>query len=264
MSKNTRLETILKVLLRQKTGSLEPPATTFNDRVENLAYHLAEQGVIVLLGELDPTHRAQWGTHVRLWMSIYAELYYLLNYGLYDATDTPVAYMADQKYPIVVVFEAETLVVVRVLTNLIIPYVALRQSADMVSRAELRGIVDTMLDELGASNIDIEKKNFIRAKAIEHLYNLLRMEIKQASLTNFSQAFMIEMGMTQSQVSATKRPDNIPGLADQRASTQEAREVRKASPSNIIPLPPLPKPKRKPDGGGDDDGLVGLLNRYRG
>ncbi|GEM_PF-3186807 len=252
----TRLETILKMLLQQKTGSLEPPAKTFDNRVENLAYHLSNEGVVVLVGELHPTQRSEWSMHLQLLMHTYTELYYLLNNGLYNSTDTPVAYLADQKYPIVVVFEAKTLIVVRVLTDLIIPYIALRQSDNMASRAELRGIIDTILEELGASHIDLAKKQYIRNTGIQCLQTLLQSDLKQASLTNFSQAFLIDTGLTQTQVSETKRPSTIPGLDSQKAAT---RQMPVASPKNIIPLPPLPQRRKDND---DDNTAGGLIARF--
>lgn len=253
MTNQTRLETILKMLLHQKTGSLEPPAKTFNDRVENLAHHLVDEGVIVLVGELHPSQRAELGMHLQLWMHTYTELYYLLNNGLYNSTDAPVAYLADRKYPLVVVFEAKTLIVVRVMTNLIIPYIALRQENGGASRAELRGIVDNILDELGATNIHPEKKQVIRKWAIQYLETLLKSEITQVSLTNFSQEFLIETGLTHTRMKETKRPDTIPGLNAQKAGTQPAP----TSPDNIIPLPPL----HKRDDEQKRNGLRGLLNR---
>lgn len=250
-NQSTRLETILKMLLHQKTGSLEPPANTFNDRVENLAHHLINEGVLVLVGELHPTQRSQLAMHLQLWMHTYTELYYLLNNGLYNSTDAPIAYLADQKYPLVVVFEAQTLIVVRVMANLIIPYVALRQSGG-ASRAELRGIIDNLLDELGANDIHPEKKQIIRQAGIQYLKTLLTSEIAQVSLTSFSQEFLINTGLTSTRMIATKRPDTIPGLSEQKPVEQPTPT---ASPANVIPLPPLRNQ------GVNSGRLSGLLNR---
>ena len=253
---STRLESILKMLLEQKTGRTNPPAKTFNDRVENLAYHLSAEGVIVMVGELETSQRAQWGIHVRSWMNTYAELYYLLNYGLYRVTDTPIAYMADQNYPIVVVFEAKTFIIVRVMTQIIIPYIALRQADGNTSRAELRGLVEAVFDELGASNINPEQKKQMRDKIIEYLQKLLKSEIKQVSLTSFSQEFLITTGIKSTSIKDIRRPDTIPGLEEQPGT----REIPTASPSNVIPLPPLPKPRRV----NNDENWRDFLDRLSG
>lgn len=236
MTHPTRLETILKLLLQQKTGRLEPPARTFNDRVENLAYHLASEGVIVLVGDLHPTLRADRNSHLRMWMNTYAELYYLLTFGLFDISDEPVAYLADNNYPIVVVFEAKTYIVVRVMTSLILPYVALRQSDGRASRAELRGMIDNILDELAATDLPPDKYQTIRTRGIDYLETLLKSDIQQVSLTNFSREFLIDSGLTQTRVQHSPRPDSLPELPSQKPTTMAKPQ---AQPHNIIPLPKM-------------------------
>ena len=219
----TRLETILKMLVKQVTGQLEIPQDSFNGRVEQLATRLANEGVIVLVGDLHPNYRGQRNQHLQNWVNAYAELYYLLNFGLFETTDEPSAYIADNKYPLVVVFEAQTLVVMRVLTDLIIPYIALRQADGKASRAELRGMVEMMLEELEASTLSHETYAHIR----------------QVSLTNFSRQFLIDTGTSQTTVEDSPRPDSLPELPTQKPNTMPLSP--KTSPNNILRMP-LPNP----------------------
>ena len=235
----TRLETVLKMLVKQATGQLELPMDTFNDRVEQLADRLSNEGMIVLVGDLHPNHRAQRDQHLQKWVNAYAELYYLLNLGLFEITDEPTAYVADNKYPLIVVFEAKTLVVMRVLTGLVIPYVALRQADGKASRAELRGMVEMILEELEASTLAYEKYAHIRDRGINLLDTLLKSEIRQVSLTNFSRQFLIDTGTSQMSVVNTSRPDSLPELPVQKPTTMPL--AAKSSPHNILRMP-LPNP----------------------
>jgi len=253
----SRLETILKMLLHQKTGSLEPPAQTFNDRVENYAYHLLDSGVIVMVGELLPTQRSQLSMHLQFMMHTYTELYYLLNTGLYNSTDVPVAYLADKDYPLVVVFEAKMYIIVRVLANLIIPYVALRHHEGRSSLIEKRGIIETMLEQLGADKVEPERKQIVRQYALQFLDSLLEADIKQVSLTNFSQDVELDFGHTRKLARQTVRPNTIPGLETQPPAQTPTKP--EASPDNIIPLPPLRRRERDEDSVKTNRGLLGRL-----
>jgi len=240
----TRLETILKMLVKQVTGQLDIPQDSFNGRVEQLANRLANEGVIVLVGDLHPNHRGQRNQHLQNWVNAYAELYYLLNVGLFETTDEPSAYVADNKYPLVVVFEAQTLVVMRVLSDLIIPYIALRQADGKASRAELRGMIEMMLEELEASNLPHESYTHIRDRGVILLDTLLKSEVRQVSLTNFSRQFLIDTGTTQTTVQDSPRPDSLPELPMQKPNTMPLSP--KTSPNNILRMP-LPNPNAEID-----------------
>jgi hypothetical protein len=254
-----RLETILKMLMHQKTGSLEPPAITFNDRVANKAHHLLDCGVLVMVGEIMPPQHAQLGMHLQFLMRTYTELYYMLNTGLNDSTDVPVAYLADKNYPLVVVFEAKNIFILRVLARLVVPYVALRQQAEHVSTIEKRGIIETLIEQLEyeISSIHPEKKQVIRQYTAKYLDDLLNAEIKQVSLMDFSQDVELEVGQTRKLTRETKRPDTIPGLETQQPQTTSIPE---ATPDKIIPLPPLRRPeKREEEPARANRGLLGRL-----
>jgi hypothetical protein len=231
----TRLETILKMLVRQATGQLDLPEDSFNGRVEQHAARLVDEGVLVLVGDLHPSHRGQRNLHVQQWVNAYAELYYLLNFGLFDTTDEPTAYVADNKYPLIVVFKAQTLVVMRVLADLIIPYIALRQADGKASRAELRGMIEMMLEELEASTLPMEKYSHIRDRGIILLDTLLKSEIRQVALTNFSRQFLIDTGTKQTTMQDAPRPDSLPELPMQKPNTMPLSP--KASPGNILQMP---------------------------
>ena len=246
----TRLEAILKMLVVQETGSLELPANTFNDRVEQFAVRLTDEGVIVMVGDLHPSLRGQRNEHLQKWVNAYAELYYLLNFGLFDTTDEPTAYVADNKYPLVVVFKARTLVVIRVLTGLVIPYIALRQTDNQTSRAELRGMIEMILEELEAGNLPYEKYKHIRERGILLLDSLLQSQIRQVSLTRFSRQFLIDTGVTQTTIQETARPDTLPELPKQKPNTIPMSPETARSNVLKIPLPnidkgvstPIPRP----------------------
>lgn len=231
----TRLESILKTLVRQVTGNLYLEPDSFNERVEQLASRLANDGVIVLVGRLHPQFHGQRNQHVQAWVNAYAQLYYLLCMGLFDTTDEPTAYIADNKYPVIVVFEARMLVVARVLTGLIIPYIALRQSDGQASRAELRGMIEMMLEELAATNLPHEKYTHIRDRGLELLDTLLKSEIQQVSLTEFSRQFILDEGSTQTPIQNPPRPDSLPELPKQKPTTMPLSP--KDSPDNILRIP---------------------------
>lgn len=256
-TENTRLVRFLKNLLVEATGHLDYPQDSFNDRVEQLAQRLANEGIIVLVGDLHPSLHKDRDQHIQAWVDAYAELYYLLNYILFETTDEPTAYIADNKYPVIVVFKARTLAVIKVLTGLIIPYIAKRQADQNASRAELRGMIMMMLEELHALDLPIEAQQQIRNRGVHLLDGLLKSKIRQGSLTNFSRQFMIDTGATQTAIEDAPRPDSLPELPAQRVHTGDLSS--KPTPDKILKMPlpsdsphtepPLPRPS--------------LLNRMR-
>lgn len=255
-TENTRLVRFLTNLLIEVTGRLDYPRDSFNDRVEQLAQRLANEGIIVFVGDLHPSLRKDRDQHIQAWVDAYAELYYLLNYILFETTDEPSAYIADNKYPVMVVFKARTLAVINVLTGLIIPYIAKRQADHNASRAELRGLIMMMLEELHALNLPLEQQQQIRNRGLQLLDSLLKSPIRQVSLTDFSRQFMIDAGTTQTKMEDAPRPDSLPELPEQRVKTGD---LSQPAPEKILKMPlpgdkqniepPLPRPS--------------LLNRIR-
>jgi len=236
-------------LLVEVTGHLDYPQDSFNDRVEQLAQRLANEGIIVLVGDLHPNLRQDRDQHIQAWVDAYAELYYLLNYILFETTDEPSAYIADNKYPVIVVFKARTLAVIKILTGLIIPYIAKRQADQNASRAELRGMIMMMLEELHALNLPMEEQQKLRNRGLQLLDSLLKSPIRQVSLTDFSRQFMIDAGSKQTKMEDTPRPDSLPELPAQRV---KAGDVSSPTPEKILKMPlpgnktaiepPVPRP----------------------
>lgn len=229
-----RLEAQLRTLAQQHTTQLVMSSEDFNDRVEQVAKRLAREGVLVLVGDLSESRRAQRAEHVQLWINAYAELYYLFSQGLFGATDEPVAYFADDQYPLIIVFRAKTLPVIELLAGLFVPYIAHRQADKMTTRAEVRGIIEIALDDMEGSDLPLEQYGDMRNKGIDLLSQLLQSDIQQVALTQFKESYILKLQSGTIPVAQAKRPDTLPELPKQRIDTGQ---LSPTLPPNVLKLP---------------------------
>lgn len=247
---NNRLESVLKNLVQQHTAQLVMPSQNFNDRVEQVAHRLAREGILILVGDLQRVHREHRNDHAQAWVNAYAELYYLFSQGLYGTATEPSAYFVDQQYPMIIVFKADMLPLVRIMAGLFMPYIALRQSDGRATRAELRGVMEMALDELEGNDLPTDQYNALRARGIEILDTLLKSPIRQVALTEFDQPFLIQTGVFETPVKDAPRPDSLPELPSQRPDKQT--QSKRPLPPNVLQMPapkksafapPVPKPR---------------------
>lgn len=145
-------------------------------RLAHRAAQLTKHGVLLLVGETPSTNHHQ---RVQQWVMGYLDLYRHLTNALFPSYSAYHADYADEGHPPIVVIYGRSLPVICVIGQLIIPYIAQRQYDLRVTDAEIRGIVETALDELEAGDLPRPAYESVRRGAIVILRELLNAPVRQ-------------------------------------------------------------------------------------
>jgi hypothetical protein len=182
-----RLEQILtKLAMRHAPELLRelPPGKA--ERIPILARKLASVNLLVLMGQVaQPVTAPDTIMRVQTWADGYIRLYSLLSHHLFPSFTHISAQYADDKLPVVIVIKGAATPVVHVLAGFVAPYIAQRQGQTTVSDVELLGLMDTLLDELEASDLAREEYKGLRTDGVAVLKDLLRAPVQQLALTPF-------------------------------------------------------------------------------
>ena len=183
---NERLEHALIAVARRSAPSLVPSSWRqpgdYPRPLSELAGALAANNVLVLIGDLAPELSHQAAVHFKDWADGYVELYIQLCETLFPSFTQVNAYYADQEWPpVVVVYGAATPVIVA-LGEYVAPYVVARQRQNP-SDVEMRGLMDTLLDELEADDLPRDEYRRLRDEGVALLKQLLSTQVHQFPLT---------------------------------------------------------------------------------
>jgi hypothetical protein len=166
----------------------------------------------VLIGDLPPELAHQAAVHFKDWADSYVLLYTQLCEILFPSFTQVNAYYADQEWPpVVVVYGAATPVIVA-LGEYVAPYVVARQR-QTPSDVEMRGLMDTILDELEADDLPRDQYRQLRDEGVALLRQLIATQVYQFPLT--PSAISIEGGATVATPSppTTLPPEPVPSVA---------------------------------------------------
>lgn len=183
---NERLESALIAVARRSAPSLVPSAWRqpgdYSRPLSELAGALASNNVLVLIGDLAPELAHQAAVHFKDWADSYVQLYTQLCETLFPSFTQVNAYYADQEWPpVVVVYGAATPMIVA-LAEYVAPYVVARQR-QTPSDVEMRGLIDTVLDELEAGDLPRDEYRRLRDEGVALLKQLLATQVRQLPLT---------------------------------------------------------------------------------
>lgn len=151
-------------------------------QLARMATELAKRGALILVGDAPKTTAEDLHQCVQPWVGGYLDLYGQLTTALFPSFSAYEANYADAEHPPIVLVRGQSLPVVRVLGHLIVPYVAQRQYDPRVTDAEIRGIVETTLDELEAADLPRPKYEALRHHCIALVRQLLNAPIRQIHL----------------------------------------------------------------------------------
>lgn len=222
-----RLERILTHLATKHATHLLSHPQLSTDRVRILANGLAKRGVLVIMGDVPGQSQVKRETTINDWVSVYGSLYTLLVETLFPSYTQISAVFADSQTPPVVVFEAQAEPIIQTMAGIIAPYVAVRQDEQHISEAELRGVMDMVLDELEAQNLPFVDKNNLMLGGSRSLRMLLQLPLTHIALTDFTRPIFqpLEPGQprdtTQKTVPSPPVPPDLPEMVGNRTPTRD-------------------------------------------
>lgn len=183
---NERLERALITVARRSAPSLVPAGWRkpgdYPHPLPQLAGALAAHNVLVLIGDLPDELSHQAAVHFKDWTDRYVQLYTLLCEALFPSFARVNAYYADQEWPPVVILYGVATPVIVALAEYIAPYVAARQYKQP-SDVEMRGMIETILDELEAGDLPRDRYRVLRDDAVALLRQMLATQVRQLPLT---------------------------------------------------------------------------------
>lgn len=174
-------------------------------RLPDLATALAEYNLLVLAGDIDAEDQ------ITGWVEGYVRLYDTLCQALFPSYATIQAYYADDGQPPVVVLNGEAAPVLMMLAGYIAPFVVSRRGVN-VSDFELRGLIDLVLDDLEAHDLERGELRRLRDEAIDRLRQLLASPVRQLHLTAPVAALARSFDVGATPVDPMSPPEAIPNV----------------------------------------------------
>lgn len=184
MIDSARLERALIAVARRYAPGFVPPgwasAGDYLYSLPDLARRLAAEGALVIAAEA----RAEV-MNVTLvykdWADAYTNLYAHLSAALFPSFRNVSAFYVDQVQPPIAVIQGECAPLVAVLGGYIAPYASNRAGA-RPSDIELRGILDIMLDDLEATDLNREDYSRLRDDAMILVRRLLDLPVQHIAI----------------------------------------------------------------------------------
>ena len=183
---NERLERALITIARRSAPSLVPSGWQqpgdYDRPLNDLAGALSAHNVLVLIGDLPPELAHQAAVHFKDWADCYIQFYTRLCSTLFPSFTQVNAYYADQEWPpVVVIYGAATPLIVA-LAEYVAPFIAARKDKSP-SDVEMRGLIDTVLDELEAGDLPRDDYRRLLDEGVAVLKQLLSAQVRQLPLT---------------------------------------------------------------------------------
>jgi hypothetical protein len=186
-----REENVLVTLTQQYAQPLLPMwdrRGDFDERLPRLARGLASYNILVLMADqpysLQSIHQ-NVGALIQEWANHYVELYRRICDDLFPSFNQVSLHSTDRQWPIIVYLHGTATPVIQRIAGFVAPYIVQRQFSPKVSEVELRGLMDLILDELEAGNLDRETYKQLRNDTVEILKQILATPVHQLAVTNF-------------------------------------------------------------------------------
>jgi hypothetical protein len=258
-----RVEQILIMIAQQYAPMLLQTWERRGDyqyRLPRLARGLANYGILVIMG--DPPYLLRGlgedvRTHIQDWVNAYANFYVLLAQTLFPSYTQISAHYTDDKWPVVIFMRGNAAALVQRMAGYVAPFISYRQMDQVVSEAELAGLMNLILEELEANSLPAETYKKLRADGITQLRHLLGVQIRQLVLTDFDQPLFTDsrrfvpptLPEEDSQITRPERrlysPPDTARLTQTQTFPTVSPPVRPAPPTTRPPeSPPSPPPTK--------------------
>jgi hypothetical protein len=157
-----------------KTGQLNGP-----DRLPSLARRLSAYGILVLVGDVAANH-----PFAQDWMNIQVQFYAALADALYAPYSGYTTRFEDPQQPTVLTLVGKSRVTTQVMAGYVIPYVAARRGRPS-SETERRGLMEIVLEELGADDLARADYVRLRGEGMRILQRWISQPVHQMALTDY-------------------------------------------------------------------------------
>jgi hypothetical protein len=222
-----RMERILKKLAqRHRPYLLNNLPADMDTRLRLLADGLAKEGVLVIVGEIP---MRDYEARVSQWVGAYADLCMLMANGIFPSLAKLDAVFADNNQPPIVVIDGQPAAVMEQLGRYVAPFLAMRQQDKGVTDAELRGLMQFMLDELEAKDVPDEVYTYMWQEGIKILRYLLNLDMTHYAVTSAARPLMLQFQHAQAQVVHIPQPP-----------VQRDQHLKPPPPPELLPEEPLP------------------------
>ena len=192
-----RMERILKKLAQgHRPYLLNNLPADMDARLRLLADGLAKEGVLVIVGEIPVRDH---DTGVSKWVGAYGDLFMLMAKGIFPSLARLEAVFADSHQPPIVVIDGQPAAVIEALARYVAPFLAMRQNDKRVTDAELRGLMQFMLDELEAKDVADAVYTHMWQEGIMILRYLLNLEMTHYAVTSAARPLMLQFQREQAQ-----------------------------------------------------------------
>lgn len=223
-----RMERILKKLAqRHRPYLLHNLPADIDERLRLLADGLAKEGVLVIVGDVPPDNYEAQVSH---WIGAYGDLCLLMAKGIFPSLAKLEAVYADNNRPPIVVIDGQPAAVMEQLGRYVAPFLAMRQKDNRVTDAELRGLMQFMLDELEAQDLASAIYNHMWQEGIKILRYLLHLDVTHYAVTSTARPLMLQFQREQAQML------HIP----QMPTKQPDAHIKAPPPPEMLPEEPLP------------------------
>lgn len=186
-----RLDAILMMLTREHAPAvLNDPNARGSSAV--LARRLAGYGVLVLSAEVD--HLLDPFTVINEWMRLHMQFYAFLAEGLFPSYTAVQPRILDNGSPVFVGLFGAATPVIQVMAGYVVPYISYCQRRTLrTTEAELRGMMDIVLEELEAADLPRPRYTSLRGIGIALMQHMIGLPLRQFSLTAFDRPVADEL-----------------------------------------------------------------------
>jgi hypothetical protein len=247
---DARLEQIILSLVKQHApqllGGAESLGATREERLERLCRRLANHGILVLAVEVVGMSGNPALVQTQNWVSGVARLYSTLVRRLFPSYARIDTQYIDGDMPAVITIMGDSNILMQKMAGFVLPYLALRQT-QVISEAELRGLVDIVLEELEANDLPRTDYQTLRAECVTMLQRLLSSPMRLLALRTFDRPIFFGGQEAPARVTGTQSivpptlPTEIPVPPKPAIQTMPVAEVKRATGTFAVIQPDRPK-----------------------
>lgn len=163
-----------------------PTLKTEDNALGKLARRLANYNILVITGEMTSSFQHITEDTTRLlqeWVNTYGELYTTLVGTVFPHQIPHISgHYTDSLWPVIIYLRGSITPVIQTMAGYIMPYIAVRQTAALLSRAELIGLIDMVLANLEGDDISPEARKHLHENGTRLLDTLINGQMRQYPL----------------------------------------------------------------------------------
>ncbi len=163
-----------------------PTLRTEENALGKLARRLANYNILVITGEMTSSFQHITEDTTRLlqeWVNTYGELYTTLVATVFPHQIPHISgHYTDSLWPVIIYLRGSITPVIQAMAGYIMPYIAVRQTAALLSRAELIGLIDMVLANLEGDDIPPEARKHLHENGTRLLDALINGQMRQYPL----------------------------------------------------------------------------------